>query len=344
MTEPTRPGDPVDPVEDLLRATLEQRAQDPVWRASLVTDAVRSARPPVRRVPPVVAWLSAAAAVVVLGVGAAAVARGAGTVTTPGGPGLPTPVPTGTTSGPSEPASSGPGSGAPDVEYTSCVQARAALNGATVGPRGRAMTIDPLYTGPGSGDWVSGGQRGTATDGPSPADGAGATSTSGSTGTDGTDGTDGTVLTNTITTGPTGSPTEDPAFATAYADLDLALDGRRFAYMNVGEDVIVVNVVRGVDEKGATDLVRSCTPAGADVRTQLVDRSQTELEALYAEVSAQAPERFPDMSGAWVDTDTNRVLIGATTTPARAQVLWVQERWGGAVAVADLTSQRVVVP
>ncbi|WP_143448235.1 hypothetical protein [Kineosporia sp. A_224] len=317
MTEPTRPGEPVDPVEDLLRATLEHRAQEPVWRASLVTDAVRAARTPaVRRVPPVVAWLSAAAAVVVLGVGATAVARDGGTVTTPGGPGPATPVPTGASSGPSAPGSSGPGSGAPDVEYASCAQARAELNGATAEPHNRAMTMDPLYTGPGSGDWVSGGRGGTAT---------------GS-----------AVVTGTV--GPAGSPTEDPAFATALADLDLALDGRRFAYMNVGADLIVVNVVRGVDEKGARALVRSCTPPGADVRTQLVDRSQTELEALYAEVSARAPQEFPDLSGAWIDTDTNRVLLGATTTPTRAQVRWVQEQWGPAVAVADLTTQRVVVP
>jgi hypothetical protein len=318
---------PADPVEDLLRAVLEQRAQEPVWRASLVTDAVRAERPPVgRRVPPVVAWLSAAAAVAVFAVGASAVAQGGGTVTTPGGPGLPTPLPTAASGGTGAQGSSGPsGAVGPDVEYTSCAQARAALNGATADPRNRAMTIDPLYTGPGSGDWVSGGGSEPTTGVPSPADASGSTGSTGS-------------------TGPAGSPTADPALLTALADLDLALDGRRFAYINVGDDVIVVNVVRGVDEVGAEALVRSCTPPGADVRTQLVDRSQTELQALEVEVTARAPQRFPDMSGAWVDTDTNRVLVGTMTPPTRAQLLWVQEQWGGAVAVADLTTQRVVVP
>jgi Alpha-lytic protease prodomain len=138
-------------------------------------------------------------------------------------------------------------------------------------------------------------------------------------------------------------PEETTAMMQSVQDLSIALDARRFALMSLGANLITVHVVRGVDERGARSLVASCIQPGVDVRIELVSRSQAQLDAIIARLSAHPPAELAGAApqGYWIDTDTNRVLVAVDRRPTAVQVRWAQARYGGALALVDPSSGQV---
>lgn len=358
-TDPNGPAP--SEVEALLVATLAERADDVRWDPALAD--VTSLRPGraargdgrggslggvgPRRVPAAVAWLSAAAAVVLVAVGATAMLGDGQDRGLPSGPAT-SDLPTATgapTAAVLPPEPSGTVTRVLPQRFAAAVATRPVRGTCAEVPTSTSdaglatveaapdLTWDPDYTDPARPP----ADRPTSTVYVLPS--GGPTEAYVSYGADGTPGaTVGTAQPGapppvTVTGFPTGGPLVTPdgaSDAVAYR-LARAIDDRRFAELSLGPGVVVVHVVRGVDEAGARTLVASCTSPSDGVVIQLVDRSEAQLRAVAADASD--PDRgIGTVTGAWVDTQRNRVLVGVDRVPTDAERARCAELYGGVVA------------
>ena len=330
-------------VEDLLRGTLETRADDVDWDPSLVGAALAGpAVLRVRRVPRSVAWLSAAAAAVLV-VGGVSVAAGGG-----GGPALVDPG-----SGPTFTPAVAPTEVLKE-RFASCEQAWTRGAMAFVTPSLPPFrSFDPGAVPPATTSYEPG--AGTA---PPPGEGA---SSAGASSAE-VSSVEPRTLTDSLTAPPAPSssaPAADlpepqaevttivpgsgptagsqryartPAEEAAWNVLAVVLDEARFAGFSVGPgaDEVTVHVVRGPTAAQAQALVDSCALDGVRVRPALVDWSQAQL---MASALAAMDVIGGAASTGGVDVDANRGLVtidGSLTPQLR---LTLAERFGSSIEV-----------